>query len=186
MCNSSKITLFWYNWSADRGKRPLLCIHRACQTRNLHSDVCRHQERPADSYQHHIIFSLPPLYLVWSLGSVLVTLLLHVEDSSLVVVVYGVGVLVQPGLVRVLWRGRGGGLSRLISTLTSQLETHLLMYIAGDHLVNKVGGGGERMVVAAVEGGVWQTDRSGQFIKLLLTWAQDNQDLHWLKWKWIL
>ena len=43
------------------------------------------------------------------------------------------------------------------------------MYIAGDHLVNKVGGGGERMVVAAVEGGVWQTDRSGQFIKLLLT-----------------
>ena len=64
MCNSSKITLFWYNWSADRGKRPLLCIHRACQTRNLHSDVCRHQERPADSYQHHIIFSLPPLYLV--------------------------------------------------------------------------------------------------------------------------
>ena len=58
----------------------------------------------------HISFSIKMMfsfYLVRSLGSVFVTFFLHVEDSSLVIVVYGVGILVQPRLVRVLWRGRG-------------------------------------------------------------------------------
>ena len=46
-------------------------------------------------------------YLVRSLGSVFVTFFLHVEDSSFIIVVYRVGVLVQSWLVRILWRGRG-------------------------------------------------------------------------------
>ena len=109
-------------------------------------------------------------YLVRSLGSVLVTFFLHVEDSSLIIVVYRVGILVQSRLVRILWRGR-----RVVGQ-------HLVMVFVvwgavdvvgrwGHFVVDQVGGGRERLRevgggqgggqgVAAVESGVWRGRQS--------------------------
>ena len=116
-------------------------------------------------------------YLVRSLGSVLVTFFLHVEDSSLIIVVYRVGILVQSGLVRILWRGRRG--RRVVG---QDLVMVFVVWGAVDvvgrwryFLVDQVGGGREGLRevggsqgdsqggsqgVAAVESGVWRGRQS--------------------------
>jgi len=91
-------------------------------------------------------------HLVRALGPVLVTLLLDVEDCALVVVIYRVGVLVQPGLVRILRRGEGGGLVLVFMRVVMDIVER-----GGHHLGDEVGGGMKVVRGSAVQRGVyWQ------------------------------
>jgi len=91
-------------------------------------------------------------HLVGALGPVLVTLLLDVEDCALIVVIYRVGVLVQPGLVRILRRGEGGGLVLVFMRVVMDIVER-----GGHHLGDEVGGGMKVVRGSAVQRGVyWQ------------------------------
>jgi len=91
-------------------------------------------------------------HLVRALGPVLVTLLLDVEDCALIVVIYRVGVLVQPGLVRILRRGEGGGLVLVFMRVVMDIVER-----GGHHLGDEVGGGMKVVRGSAVQRGVyWQ------------------------------
>lgn len=82
-------------------------------------------------------------HLVRSLGSVFVTFFLHVEDSSFIIVVYRVGILVQSWLVRILWRGRG-----MVDQYCCLVVDRRAVDVVGRRrhcMVHQVGGGWERV-----------------------------------------
>lgn len=73
----------------------------------LVSDLCFVSTVFVGDVAYTLMSSIVKGHLVRSLGSVFITFFLHVEDSSFIIVVYRVGILVESWFVRILWRGRG-------------------------------------------------------------------------------